>query len=459
MRFWFILLLLPVLGCGNSLQSLSPPPPPPPPGNSAWWQTSSNDRYLVDQNGVPTLLVGDSPHALFVNLSTTDLAIYLANRQTNGFNMLWVQALCSDYIANCRSDLSTYDGVKPFTSGTDQTNYDVSTPNPAYWSRVDSYVNAAASHHLAILFDTWETAALMPMARSNGNTKMHDYGVFLGNRYKNFPNIIWITGNDFQTWRDATDNTLMQSLMAGIASVDIHHLQTTQLDFNASNSLEDSLLAPYTTLSGAYDYYCSYGETLAQYNHASPVPSFFEEGFYEFNVNATLRNLRSQAWWAALGGATAGQMYGSENVYPFSAGWQNFLDSTGVVEFGYLNSVLKSMKWYELVPDQAHTIVTGGFGTLDTGETADCTNTNDYVTTSYLPDGTAALSYAPLGATLTVDMSKFRGAVTARWFDPTNGDFVPIPGSPFANSGSETFGTPGSNSAGDTDWVLILTTS
>lgn len=456
-QIWVLALFLPLLGCANSSSPSQPPPPPPPPANSSWWQASSNHRYLVDQKGVPALLAGDSPHSLFVNLNTTDLTTYLANRQAHGFNILWVEAFCSDYISNCRNDLSTYDGIKPFTSGTDETNYDVSAPNEAYWSRVDSYVNAAAAHHIAILFDTWETGALMPLARANGNVKMHNFGVFLGNRYKDFPNIIWITGNDFQTWTDATDNALMQNLMAGIASVDTHHLQTTELNYSASGSLDNSLLVPYTTLAGAYDYYCAYGETLAQYNNASPVPVFFEEGFYEYR--GTTRNLRTQAWWAALAGATAGQMYGSENIYPFNFGWQNYLDTTGVVEFGYLKSLLKSMKWYELVPDQTHTIVTSGYGTLDTSENSDCINTNDYVTTSYLTDRTASVSYIPQSATLTVDLSKFKGPVTAKWFDSTSGNSTTIPGSPFTNSGSQNFSTPGSNSTGDADWVLLLTAS
>jgi hypothetical protein len=32
-------------------------------------KASANGRYLVDQNGPPALLMGDSPHSLFVNLS------------------------------------------------------------------------------------------------------------------------------------------------------------------------------------------------------------------------------------------------------------------------------------------------------------------------------------------------------------------------------------------------------
>ena len=111
------------------------------------------------------------------------------------------------------------------------------------------------------------------------------------------------------------------------------------------------------------------------------------------------------------------------------------------------------MKWYELVPDQAHSIVTSGYGTLDASEDTNCINTNDYVTTSCLTDGSALLSYAPQGATLTVDRSKFNETVTAKWYDPTSGISITIPGSPFTNSGGQNFSTPGSNSAGDADWV------
>jgi hypothetical protein len=468
-RISLIVVLLAQLGCTNSPPRSSPPPTPAPPnplGSSSPYplKASSNHRYLVDQNNVPVLLVGDSPHSMFVNLNSADLATYLANRQGHGFNILWVEAFCSDYISNCRSDLSTYDGIRPFTSGTDKNNYDISTLNPAFWSRVDNYVNMAANYGMTVLFDVWETGALMPLARASGNTKMHDLGVFLGNRYKDIPNIIWITGNDFQTWTDNTDNMLIQRLMAGIASVDKNHVQTTELHYNVSGSLDDSLLVPYTNLAGAYDYYCAYGETLAQYNNTSPVPVFFEEGYYEYNPgflgnHITLLSLRTQEWWAALAGATAGQMYGSENIYPFSSGWQNYLDTTAVAEFGYLTSLLKSIHWYNLVPDQNHTIVMSGYGTLDTSQNASCINTNNYVTTSYLEDGTASVSYTPQNAPLTVDLSRFTAPVTAKWYDPTSGSNRTISGSPFPNSGTQEFSTPGNNSAGSSDWVLLLTTS
>jgi uncharacterized protein DUF4038 len=172
-------LLLTLFGCSNSS---SPTSSNSPATGSSWWQVSSNDRYLVNQNGNPVLLAGDSPHAMFVNLNASELSTYLSTREAQGINILWVEGLCSNYIPHCRNDLSTYDGIKPFTVGTDQSNYDVSTPNETYWSRIDGVVNTAANHGISILFDTWETGALMPLARANGNAKLRSFGAFLGNR-------------------------------------------------------------------------------------------------------------------------------------------------------------------------------------------------------------------------------------------------------------------------------------
>jgi hypothetical protein len=48
-------------------------------------------------------------------------------------------------------------------------------------------------------------------------------------------------------WANSTDNTLIEKLMEGTASADKNHLQTTDLNFNRSKSLDDSLPTPYTT--------------------------------------------------------------------------------------------------------------------------------------------------------------------------------------------------------------------
>ena len=66
------------------------------------------------------------------------------------------------------------------------------------------------------------------------------------------------------------------------------------------------------------------------------------------------------------------------------------------------------------------------------------------------------MAYCPKSATITADLSKLSGPVKARWYDPTTGKFREIAGSPFSNSGLQGFSTPGNNSTGDDDWVLVL---
>src|SRR5271166_5327534 len=87
----------------------------------------TNPRILVDQNNAPFLVAGDSPHALFVNLTTAQAAAYLADRAGRGINSLWVNLLCIRPIEG-RPDGSLLDGTKPFTSTIPGTKfYDLTT--------------------------------------------------------------------------------------------------------------------------------------------------------------------------------------------------------------------------------------------------------------------------------------------------------------------------------------------
>jgi len=66
------------------------------------------------------------------------------------------------------------------------------------------------------------------------------------------------------------------------------------------------------------------------------------------------------------------------------------------------------------------------------------------------------MAYVPSARTITVDMTQLSGPATARWYDPAAGTFTGIAGSPFANSGSRDFTTPGINADEESDWVLVL---
>ena len=104
-------------------------------------------------------------------------------------------------------------------------------------------------------------------------------------------------------------------------------------------------------------------------------------------------------------------------------------------------------RWYDLVPDQDHTLVTSGYGSF---------GQDDYVTAARTPDGKLAIAYLPSGGTVTVDLGTLSGPVAARWYDPTDGTFTTIGDGPLANTGNVMLTTPGTNSDGADDWVLVL---
>jgi len=412
-------------------------------------KVSPNGRYLLDQNNVPFLIVGDAPHDLINTISLEDAEQYLANRQTYGVNSLWVELVCNWY-TNCNSDGTTYDGIAPFlVSG------DVTTPNPAYFAKVDAVLNLAASHGMNVFLDPTETGGWLSIFEANGTEKMYAYGQYLGTRYKNFPNIIWIHGNDFQSWQDPSDNDLILAVANGIRSADPNHLQTLQLNFNTSHSLQDSSWTGILGMNGVYTYYPIYAETYKAYNESTTMPVFLEEANYEGENNtgmdpSTTEVLRRQEYWSILAGALGGHMFGTR-LWAFPPGWQDDLDSPGVGQLKIMKEFFTSYAWYNLVPDQDHSLVTAGYGTYaDSGPI----HTNDYVTAAVTGDGSLAMAYLPTTGTITVAMSRLAGPAVARWFDPSNGAYSMI--GTFANTGTQQFTPTGPNQDGDGDWVLTF---
>lgn len=421
-----------------------------PPDTAYPLKVSANGRYLVDQHNVPFLISGDSPQALIVNLSEAEADAFFADRQAGGFNIVWINLLCATYTGG-RADGSTYDGIIPFT-----TPGNLATPNERYFSRADHMLQLAAQHGLTVLLDPAETGSFLSVLNDNGVTKSRNYGRYLGTRYRSFDNIIWMHGNDFQSWPNPGDDAVVQAVARGIQDTDDRHLHTVELNYPVSGSLDDSSWAPIIQLNASYTYYPTYAQVLEDYNRPNAIPTFLVEANYEFEHNAadlgTPEILRRQEYWTLLSGA-AGQLYGNGYTWPFINGWQSHLDTPGSIQMAYVKFLFESRQWYNLIPDQAHAVVTAGYGTFaDSGALGD----NDYLTAARTPDGALVMVYMPTIRTITVDMASLAGPAYASWYDPTNATFTAIPGSPLADSGARDFTPPGTNGDGDGDWVLVL---
>jgi len=409
-------------------------------------------RYLVDQRGRPFMIVGDSPQSLTVNLSLQDAKLFIADRAAAGFNSLWVNLLCAKYTGG-RPDGSTYDHIIPFTKPGD-----LATPNEQYFKRVDAMIRLAGQYGMNVLLDPIETGGWLGVLQANGPAKAFAYGRYLGKRYAKFPNIIWMSGNDFQDWKNPSADALVLAVAKGIRSVDRKHLQTVELNYLVSSSSDDKRWLPLIGLDAAYTYSPTYAEVLKDYNRKSFLPVFMVEAGYESEQNigavspGVPETLRRQEYWSLLSGAT-GQLYGNHYTWQFLPDWKNNLDTPGSKQMGYLVKLFAGRPWYRLVPDQKHTLLTSGYGTFSTGGNVE---SSDYATAARTPDGKLAMVYLPTPRTFTIDMSKLAAGATAQWYDPTAGTFAPA--TPLSRSGTTaSFRPPDKNSAGDSDWLLVLT--
>jgi hypothetical protein len=424
-------------------------------------KNSANDRYIVDQNNAPWLMMADSPQSMICTIDPSDMVTYMSARASQGFNSINPDAICTTYTGG-NSAGTAFDGTPPFTSGSSPANYDLSTPNRAYFTELDQLINLAGSYGFEVILDPIETGGWIDTLENNGTTKAYNYGAYLGNRYKSFPNVMWLSGNDFETWSSSsTDNDLVYQVMAGIASADPNVLQTIELNYLLSYSNQDTLLSSVLTDDGAYTYFETYDCVLQAYASTPTTPAFLIEANYEDESNngglpgpTGPYVLREQAYWTLTSGGV-GQIWGNHYFWGFFSGWQSQLSSPGALEIQYINQLFDNIAWWELVPDTTHEVVTAGYGTYD-GSNLNLTTAN-YCTTSAAANGSLALTYCPNPSTFTVNLAKFSGPVTAQWYDASDGAYATISGSPFQNNGLQNFTTPGNNHDGDPDWVLVMT--
>ncbi|MGO8927547.1 MAG: DUF4038 domain-containing protein [Limisphaerales bacterium] len=428
-------------------------------------KVSANKRYLVDQNNKPFLIVGDSPHEIVCAVNTADAATYLASRGSNGWNTVWVEIMCDPY-NDGNATWSMLDGTVPFTNTLSGGYYDFTAPNSNYFAHVDLIVNMAATNGIQVFLDPLETGGCVNTAYENGSNSCWTFGQYLGNRYKNFTNIFWMDNNDYE-WQGQDVDNVVAAIPRGILSKDTNHLHTSEFLYNVSMSMDYTNWWNIISANGIYSYYPVYAETLNGWNqnslsghYSNAIPVLMVETVYEGGSGVgdpgNANTIRRGGYPCLLSGGLGGYMYGNNTIWPFLTGWQAALSSPGAVSMQYFGQFFTNIAWYNLVPDQSHNLVTAGYGTWVTNGTL---TASDYVTAAMTADGTLGVVYTPSSHTLTVAMTNFAGPVTAKWYDPTANTYTTVTGSPFTNTITTNLTTPGNNSQGDTDWVLLLQAS
>jgi hypothetical protein len=457
---------------------------------------SASGSVLKNAHGAPFLMMADSAQTMSTNIAGTDVDTYINTRASQGFNTIQFDLVTTPYVSNHNANYATVTGIRPFTGAL------VTTPNPVYFALMDSYVQKCLNNNLVAFLNPYETGGGLGDLVSAGATACNTYGQYVGNRYKSFPNVMYQLGNDCNL-STAADYDAMVALAQGIMTADPGHLITIELFFDTTALANEAVTAftsmnglgtfNFMSMTGAYTYHSAYSNCLQAYNKTSAsflnqagtnenprVPSILLEANYEFEndvgqfggVGGTLVNLRRQSYWASLCGQS-GQIYGNGYVWGFFTGnppsiaypatlpgWSNNLATPGYDDLLRWKNFFNGMAWQNLIPDQGHLVGTAGFGTGRLFELPEISNYVTVAADSLTGSAHLAVAYFPGGRgmnTLTVEMSKFAGSVTAKWFDPTNATLSTISGSPFSNTGTHTFTPTGNNSAGDPDWVLLVT--
>lgn len=404
--------------------------------------SSGASGYLCDQNNVPFAIVGDAAWSGAIQLDTTgstDYKTYIDDRADKGFTAIIVRALTHLEGDNAPSN---QDNEHPFTNG----SYDWSVRNENYWSSLDTLLDYAKSRNIVVFLSpaylgyNCGNQGWYAEMNAQTNADMTDYGEFIGSRYANQGNIIWLQGGDADCSLCSNACDRINAIANAISSANGDngaHLQTAH-SYRSRSALDDydqSWLDLNSTYSLPAD--CA-GEIQNDYQRSGALPYLFIEGWYEGEHSTTVLDWQGQALIAYFGGALLGHIFGNTNIWDFDASWVSALESTGSYSMGNIARLIKSRKWWTLVPDYDSTVVTSSKG-----------SGTSYHATAKSDNNETVLVWCANTNTVTVDMSEINGtSAKAWWWDPDDNTYELI--GTYATSGTRDF-TPG-----ESRLVLVL---
>jgi hypothetical protein len=471
---------------------------------------SSNGRYLVEQDGTPFPILGDSGWEAPLNLNASDQDAYLTDRVGRHFNAVLFEAIEHKLTSNkppkdLAGDLpftKRLDG-QPFTGSPDGTTTtsgyssqfppdpytdinsqspDFTSPNEPYWTAMDAYIALCASKGVLVFMfpaytgyggtdEGWMNEMVANDAVTGAGTlagqpwvdgsksKLWNYSAWIANRYKNATNLVWLYGGDYGT--SATGGGLftqpqenaVNSVLAGTESI-----ASQKSILRAAHWARGSIATDVSLPAGPFNLESVYTDTSSAqigrtgYAHSPAMPAFQIEGYYENNSHNNGLPNRRLLWWVELSDI-GGYFFGNEQEWGFSSGWQALLNSPGSQDTARMNAFFLGIPWYQLVPsglNGAKTLVTENGGTENP-------QSDDYVAAAVTGDGAVLVAYVPPShsGTITVDMSALSKPSHARWFNPATAAYTEI-ATNVANSSTKTFTPPGDNGSGFGDWVLVL---
>jgi hypothetical protein len=270
------------------------------------FRVSANRRYIVDENGKPFFIMGDTPW--FVQkLKIDDARLVLDDRLKKGFNSLLLELL----------DDSTIPCIDGYGNAAFATDTDITQPNEAFWKYTDQLLDECEKRDFLVCVNPiwygWGGGLWMHHINPQN---MAVFGEFIGKRFTRFRNILWLNGGD----RNPDDHLdrCTRVLIEQIKKYAPHHLHTVHNAHEYSSS-DFYYNEDWLDVNSGYTYGKSYLHILPEYHRNKPVrPIILCETGYEGEPNDihalqdpnsgelwTPYLIRRNVWWAVLSGAVA----------------------------------------------------------------------------------------------------------------------------------------------------------
>lgn len=411
-------------------------------------------------DGAPFFWLGDTAWELFHRTTIEEAEFYLENRRLKGFNVIQAVALAEFDGLNTPNSY----GERPLIDN------DPQRPNEKYFQYVDRVIELAGQKGMFVgLLPTWgDKIELLghgkgPIIFNPDNA--FQYGQWIGKRYRDIWNIIWINGGDRPG--GGTNMPIWNALGEGIKSVDSNHLMTFHppgggggksssewfhnapwLDFNlAQSGHERKNLRNDKIVDRDYNLMpikpCLDGEPRYEDHSVNWKPD--ELGWFDHN------DARQAAYWAVFSGAF-GHTYGCHPIWQFNQPgrepigfarrpWREALDLPGAAQMLHLKRLLLSRPFFSRIPDNS--IIIDEAKSRRQVQVATRDRRWRY-----------AFVYLPMGGQVTMDVKPF-GALWLNvwWYSPFDGVAI------YAGDRSNTrqpmhFRAPGSGLG--KDWVLVI---
>lgn len=374
-------------------------------------------RFLRSSTGAPLFCVIDTAWCAPLQLTTAQMDTYVADCAARGINGIIIELIEPSFSDNAPN---TIDGIAPFTIPND-----FSTPNNAYFNRVDYLVQKCKDANIYVWM--WPLyVGLQPggsqgwssQFAANSQVKRQGWGTYVGARYGPFGNVIWVHGGDGTVSDFAFLNDYITTLIAAHPNNTIHsyHAARTDSAWEAANGQS------WLNLNNSYINGTAPGASaLGEYNRSPIRPVFFVEGTYEFGGNwSTVLN---ELWASLCSGCLAGVAYGNHDIWTFGGpGYdQNFAahyGDTARAALIHIRSLVNLYNWWKLAPVTDTSLVTTSLGS---GTTKICP--------MLASDNTFAWIYAPNNQNFTLNRAAFASAhanIRIRSFLTSDGSFSTI---------------------------------